>query len=46
MEKLKKLMEDIDMPAEAAARVLAAEPPFFRGSDGSAFGKADRQGPL
>lgn len=28
MEKLKKLMEDIDMPAEAAARVLAAEPPF------------------
>ena len=28
MEKLKKLMEDIDMPAEAAERVLAAEPPF------------------
>ena len=28
MEKLKKLMEDIDMPAEAAERVLAAELPF------------------
>lgn len=30
MEKLKKLMEDIDMPAEAAERVLAAELPFPR----------------